>query len=632
MARKSWRRAGIAGVAIAALAAGVFTAPAASADPTPVDPALLLHYDFSTPGAVTDVSGKGNNGTILGTGATTTDGVLTLPGGAANSTAGYVRFPAGLFDGKDTLTISTWMRNDMAAGNYAAMFFGSGTGSVPAQYWLLNPRNPQGRYKTVVTNGNVPTAPWGTEYGISPTNAAQGINGPTTGTGWAMYTTVITPSSISGYYNGALVGTVPTTRTVTQFGTGLVGYIGRSTYADPFFKGAVDDVIVSASAYSPAQIAGLYHDSDRTTPAQTLTALNADADAVALPTETIANLQLPASGANQSSITWASSAPSVVAADGTVTRPAEGQPDGTATLTATFALGGQTVTRTYNVRVPAIDDQRDLDRSADAFSIGIKVVTENIVLRTSLPEGIAVSWQSSQPGIVAADGTVTRPSADTDVQLTATFTREGRTATRTYTVKVLAQSVGEVAAYVRSGNTTKTEVLHLAAGADGSPLVGLNNNKGVLYPKYSLGTARFANPTLFRHPDGTYGMVATDNAANGSIFVYRSNDLVTFSGERLVVDQHTGHRRLAGGCRLRQRHRPLQGRAAHPRGPRLRGDDRRLHGVQHAGRDHGSGRADRHRTSGRRDRGIHPSPHAGRARPAAAEARSHRQHDGRRGR
>lgn len=539
MATTSRRRIGVAGAAIAALAMGMLAPPAAHADPVPEDPDLILHYDFSTAGSVTDASGNGNDGTILGTGAAVADGVLTLPGGAANSGAGYVRFPANLFDGEDTLTISTWLRNDTGAGNYAAMFFGSGTGTYPAQYWLLNPRNPQSRFKSVVTNGNVPTAPWGTEYGISPTNAAQGIAGPTTGTAWGMYTTVITPTSISGYYNGALVGTVATTRTVTEFGTALVGYIGRSTYADPFFKGSVDDVIVSASAYSAGQIAELYHLSDRTTPAQTQAALAADADAVSLPGETIANLTLPAAGKSQSRITWASSRPDVIAADGTVTRPSAGQSDATVSLTATFSLGGETLTRSYDVTVPAIDPQRDLERSADAFDLGIEVVTADIVLRDSVDD-IEVSWESSKPGVISQTGVVTRPSTDTGVELTATFRRGDLSAQRTYTVTVKAQDTGRAVAYVRTGGTAKTEVLHLAIGADGAPLVALNNNKGVLYPTFGTGTSQFANPTLFRTPDGGYGLVATDNAANGRIFVYTSKDLVTFTGQKWALTNTEG--------------------------------------------------------------------------------------------
>ncbi|WP_198169746.1 family 43 glycosylhydrolase [Agromyces laixinhei] len=539
MTKTSWRRGGLAGAAIAALAAGLLAPTTAYADPVPEDPNLVLHYDFSQSGAVTDASGNGNDAAIVGTGASVVDGELTLPGGASNSGAGYVRLPAGIFDGEDTLTISTWLRNETAAGNYAAMFFGSGTGTTPAQYWLLNPRNPAGRFKSVITNGNAPSAPWSTEYGISPTNSAQGVAGPVTGTEWGMYTTVITPTSISGYHNDTLVGEVATARTVSQFGTGLVGYIGRSTYPDIFYKGSVDDVIVSASAYTPAQVSELYHGSDRVSPEQTLEALNTDADAITLPGEAIADLELPLAGANHSSIAWESSQPSVIGTDGGVTRPGEGEDDAVVTLTATFALGGESVTRRYEVTVPAVDAQRDLERAAAAFDLGIEVVTGDIALTGALDD-IAVSWSSSHADIIGTDGAVTRPVADTDVELTATFTRDGRTATRTFAVRALGQDAGQLVSYVHTGDTAKTEVLHLAAAADGDPLVALNNNKGVLYPTYGTGTSRFANPTLFRHPDGSYGMVATDNASNGRIFVYRSDDLVTFSEQQWALTNVEG--------------------------------------------------------------------------------------------
>ncbi|HEY6740401.1 MAG TPA: family 43 glycosylhydrolase, partial [Actinopolymorphaceae bacterium] len=65
-------------------------------------------------------------------------------------------------------------------------------------------------------------------------------------------------------------------------------------------------------------------------------------------------------------------------------------------------------------------------------------------------------------------------------------------------------------------------------------------NKGVLYPTFGTGTSQFANPTLFRKPDGTFGLVAADNAANGRIFVYSSKDLVTFTGQKLATTNTQG--------------------------------------------------------------------------------------------
>lgn len=144
---------------------------------------------------VQDHSGNemAQNAELKGTGAEFKDGALYLPGGAASSSAGYVELPKGMFDGQNTLTISVWLKNETGAGDYAAMFFGTGKNSsgYPSQYWLLNPSK-GGKMKSVITNSVSAGSPWNTEYGITPTNSANGISGPATDSNWAMYTTVIT--------------------------------------------------------------------------------------------------------------------------------------------------------------------------------------------------------------------------------------------------------------------------------------------------------------------------------------------------------------------------------------------------------------------------------------------------------
>ena len=302
---------------------------------------LRLHYDFSLVDGtrVPDSSPYANDGVIRGTGATVSGNVLTLPGGSSSSGAGYVQLPTGMFDGQNTLTISTWLKNETAAGNYAAMFFGSAQ-NPPSQYWLLNPRNPQGRFKSVVTNGLNSGAPWGTEYGISPTTAANGVAGPLTSSDWGLYTTVIEPGKITGYLNGQLIGSVPTTRTVSQFGSNLVAYLGKSSYPDAFYKGGIRDVKVYTTARTAAEIAGEYF-AGVNDPAAVLAALEADAAALDLgPNPIAADLDLPALGEHGSAIAWTSSDAQVIAPDGTVNRPATD--DASVTLTATLALAGQT--------------------------------------------------------------------------------------------------------------------------------------------------------------------------------------------------------------------------------------------------------------------------------------------------
>ncbi|MFT4260531.1 LamG-like jellyroll fold domain-containing protein [Microbacterium sp.] len=66
-----------------------------------------------------------------------------------------------------------------------------------------------------------------------------------------------------------------------------------------------------------------------------------------------ADLALPTTGTKGTKISWTSSAPSVVTATGAVTRPGIGEPDATATLTATVRLGIFTQRRTYPVTVIA---------------------------------------------------------------------------------------------------------------------------------------------------------------------------------------------------------------------------------------------------------------------------------------
>jgi GH43 family beta-xylosidase len=491
---------------------------------------LRLHYDFSLVDGtrVPDSSPYGNDGVIRGTGANVTGNVLTLPGGAASSGSAYVQLPTGMFDGRDTLTISTWLKNETAAGNYAAMFFGT-TQNLPSQYWLLNPRNPQGRYKSVVTNGLNSGAPWGTEYGISPTNSAQGIAGPLTSSAWGLYTTVIEPGSITAYYNGDLIGRVATTRTVSQFGSNLVAYLGKSSYPDAFYKGGIRDVKVYTTARTAAEIAGEYF-AGVDDPAAVLAALEADAAALELgPNPIAADLDLPVLGEHGSAIAWSSSDAQVIAPDGTVTRPAT--EDTSVTLTATVTLAGQTVTRDFAFTVLADTPQKDLDLVALRFELGITHVVDDLVLRTGVGN-VEVRWSSSAPDVVAPDGTVRRQAESRQVTLIADFVRDGLTSARTFDVTVLAEERGRIGAYLRSGDTTRTDVLHLATSVEGIAYTAVNNGRGVLYP--TLGAVKFGAPTHFRHPDGSFGLVATENGTGSRIYIYDSADLISYTNERLV--------------------------------------------------------------------------------------------------
>ncbi len=94
------------------------------------------------------------------------------------------------------------------------------------------------------------------------------------------------------------------------------------------------------------------------------------------------NLNLPSSGRNDSTITWSSSDPSVIANDGTVTRPAEGEDNVTVTLTATLTLNDESVTRSFEAFVLAFEPSNlftDYTELYEASNINDLITAEGVV-------------------------------------------------------------------------------------------------------------------------------------------------------------------------------------------------------------------------------------------------------------
>ena len=176
-----------------AVALALTGALAPTAAQAAIDAQPIIHYTFdsATGTTIPDVSGNGQNATLRQTGGSVSNGILDLPGGARATTA-YVEFPTTALVGKTNLTISTWMSNRTGPANVAAAFIGAPVASgasFSSAYWLLNPTNPSGYVKSVVTNTVSATAPWGTEVGAGATNAA--TTGARTPSGMSLYTTVI---------------------------------------------------------------------------------------------------------------------------------------------------------------------------------------------------------------------------------------------------------------------------------------------------------------------------------------------------------------------------------------------------------------------------------------------------------
>ena len=485
-----------------------------------------------------DASGNDRDAELKGQNGVFTDGSLSLPGGASGSDAAYVELPKGMFDGKNTVTISAWLKNQTGSGNYAAMFFGNDKNSngFPTQYWLLNPANLSGQMKSVITNSVNESAPYNTEYGISPTNSAYGIAGPKTGSDWAKYTTVITENSITGYYNDQKIGTVEITNKVENFGTDLFAYIGKSSYSDMFYKGSVKEVKIYDGAQSYKQVKSDYYNE----------VLKAAKDGLSIGDTSAVkeDLTLPATLENGVSVSWETSKASVITAEGKVTRPEEGKTSETITLTATLSLNGYTVTKEFEVTVVPWNLDEDLAEAAAQLKLA-KVISEDIELPEEGKYGSTITWKSSDDSVLSDAGAiVSRPESgkgNQKVTLTATLSLNGKSVEKPFKIEVMEEFYGYIMSYV-TGNNDLTGSLHLAYSTDGANFTALNSNTGILFATIDTNNGnknlttgiRFTSPYLFRKADGSFEFTATQSNSKKSIYMYDSEDLLTYTGERMV--------------------------------------------------------------------------------------------------
>ena len=443
-----------------------------------------------------------------------------------------------MFDGKNTVTISAWLKNQTGSGNYAAMFFGNDKNSngFPTQYWLLNPANLSGQMKSVITNSVNESAPYNTEYGISPTNSANGIAGPKTGSDWAKYTTVITENSITGYYNDQKIGTVEVTNKVENFGTDLLAYIGKSSYSDMFYKGSVKEVKIYDGAQSYKQVKSDYYNE----------VLKAAKDGLSIGDTSAVkeDLTLPATLDNGVNVSWETSKASVITAEGKVTRPEEGKTSETITLTATLSLNGYTVTKEFEVTVVPWNLDEDLAEAAAQLKLE-KVISEDMELPEEGKYGSTITWKSSDDSVLSDAGAiVSRPESgkgNQKVTLTATLSLNGKSVEKPFKIEVMEEFYGYIMSYV-TGNNDLTGSLHLAYSTDGANFTALNSNTGILFATIDTNNGnknlttgiRFTSPYLFRKADGSFGFTATQSNSKKSVYMYDSEDLLTYTGERMV--------------------------------------------------------------------------------------------------
>jgi len=204
-------------------------------------PTLVAHYTFD--GNYNDSSGNANNPIIL-------DGSPALVAGKYGSALGLngtnqdVMLPAGMMASATNFTFAAWVYWHGGVAWQRIFDFGNDTTS----YMFLTPNSGSGTLRFVITTNGaggeqiIETAPLASNQWIHVAVTCTGIAG-------SLYTNGVLAASGSLSLNPALFNPA-------------LNYLGESQYAgDPYFTGALDEVLVANYAMSAAQIAWLPHNS-----------------------------------------------------------------------------------------------------------------------------------------------------------------------------------------------------------------------------------------------------------------------------------------------------------------------------------------------------------------------------------
>ncbi|WP_265520498.1 immunoglobulin-like domain-containing protein [Oerskovia flava] len=539
--------AALAGTLAGALLASVLIAAAATPVAADVggatDDGLVAWYPLDATATTGGTTANLAEGSTFGP-ATVHGGLPGADGLTLDGVDDYVDLPDSLLAGLTDVTVSLDVNIATTQGTpYFIWGLGNSSGSNGNGY-LFATGNP---YRAAIASGN-----WSTEQIVTK---GAGNNLPR-GT-WTSITYTLDGTTARIFEDGVQVGqntNVTTDPGAIGGGSTLANYIGRSLYsADRYLAGQVRDFRLYDRALEQAEVAEL---------AGPVADAAVEADAAALDlgdtSAVTRDLVLPQRGDQGSVIIWESSDASVVAPDGTVTRPEPGEPDAEVTLSATLTRG--VATRTVDVPVTVLasfDAEQSVAWDASHVVVpNLDDVRGNVTLPTSGEYGSMLTWGTSHPEVVTTTGEVDRPAHGADavvVTLTVTATKGGATASHEYVATVAplpaeADYEGYFFPYFEGESTPDGESVFFAASDGNDPLQWLELNESEPVLSSELGERGLRDPFLIRSPEGDrFFMIATDLKIYGgnsfanaqergsrSLMIWESDDLVTWSDQRQV--------------------------------------------------------------------------------------------------
>ncbi|ACL75899.1 immunoglobulin-like domain-containing protein [Ruminiclostridium cellulolyticum] len=252
--------------------------------------------------------------------------------------------------------------------------------------------------------------------------------------------------------------------------------------------------------------------------------------------------QLPAFGANGTTITWTSNNTGILSNDGQIlNRSSCGDSDVLLTLTATVKKGGISGAKAFPLLIKKLEqtDEQAVAEDADAIDISAilngntdsQSITGDLILPTAGERGSAITWSSNNPTVISNEGKVTRPTyntGNTNVTLTATITKGGISAERVYVFTVIRneqtdeQAVAEDAdaidiSTILNGNTDLQSItgnlILPTAGERGSAITWSSNNPAII-----SNDGRVTRPAF---STGNITVTLTSTIAKGKVSIER---------------------------------------------------------------------------------------------------------------
>lgn len=504
------------------------------------DNSLKLQYTFTLKAgsdSILDVTGNGFNAKLNGSATVKNLGahkVLQIGG-----TQGYLDLQSKLGNLVSTLndfTVSTYLYIDPSLvlsnnGNFVWSFSNSADINASATGCLFYSAKAS-RYAICSTN-------WRSESAVSVGSASvKGV--------WTHVTYTQSGTTGTVYIDGVQRKTGTITLLPSALGTTSFNYLGKSAYAsDQYLLNTMySDFRIYNAALNANQVAAL---ATKTTQLDTLTFTDfANTAALAIPLSGLnavsANLTLPNTGSNGTTIIWSSSNTAVISNSGVVTRPAVGSAAVQVTLTASVTSGFVTVQKTFVATVvPFYSDAVSAQMDADQLVLVGNL--NNLVSNLSLPvvglQGSTITWTSSNSVVLSNAGVVLQRPASGKVSVTMTATVKKGASTYQKTFNVMVAVAENYSAYLFAyftGNSGNQEAIRFATSSDGYTYKALNGNNPIISSASISSTGGVRDPHILRGEEvNSYYMVVTDMVSalgwnsNRAMVLMKSNNLTDWT-------------------------------------------------------------------------------------------------------